>query len=235
MEPIRVLIADDHMFFRDGLRVLLEATPDTVLVGEATTGDEAVALTATVEPDVILMDLKMPGVHGIDATRQITAAFPHVGVLVVTMYEDDESVFAAIRAGARGYLLKGADREDMLLAIRAVARGEAIFGPAIARRLTQYFATVQRRRTDVSAGAFPELTERERQLLHLLASGQTNAEFADALFLSSKTVRNYVSNIFAKLQVTDLAQAIILAREAGLGVVRDGEDTSGTGARSPAG
>jgi DNA-binding NarL/FixJ family response regulator len=207
MEPIRVLIADDHIFFRDGLRVLLEATPDTVFVGEATTGDEAVALTATVEPDVILMDLKMPGMHGIEATRQIATAFPHVGVLVVTMFEDDDSVFAAMRAGARGYLLKGADRE----------------------------ASVQRRAPDVPADAFPELTERERQLLNLLASGRTNAEIADALFLTNKTVRNYVSNIFDKLQVTDRAQAIILAREAGLGTVRDGEDTSGTGARSPAG
>jgi DNA-binding NarL/FixJ family response regulator len=220
MESIRVLIADDHPFFRDGLKVLLDATPDTVLVGEATTGDEAVALASEIEPDVILMDLKMPGMNGIEATRRVTAALPHVGILVVTMFEDDDSVFAAMRAGARGYLLKGAGRDEMLAAIRAVARGEAIFGPAIAQRLMQYFAAVPRGGPHVPAGAFPDLTERERQILALIAAGRSNPEIAEALFLTGKTVRNYVSNIFAKLQVTDRAQAIILAREAGLG--RDG-------------
>jgi DNA-binding NarL/FixJ family response regulator len=214
-EPIRVLIADDHTFFRDGLRVLLDATADTVLAGEAASGDEVVALAAELEPDVILMDLQMPGINGIEATRRITAAQPHVGVLVVTMYEDDDSVFAAMRAGARGYLLKGSGREEMLPAIRAVARGEAIFGAAIAQRLMQYFAAV-RRGPDVPAEAFPGLTEREREVLALLAAGRTNQEIADVLYLTSKTVRNYVSNIFGKLQVTDRAQAIIRAREAGL-------------------
>src|SRR5437773_1953572 len=212
MEPIRVLIADDHPFFRDGLRVLIDAAPDTTLVGDATTGDEAVALAATVQPDVILMDLKMPGLNGIEATRQIVGASPHIGVLVVTMYEDDDSVFAAMRAGARGYLLKGADKEEMLLAIRAVARGEAIFGPAIARRLMQYFSAPP---PAVAAALFPDLTDREREILALIAQASNNQQIADRLFLSLKTVRNYVSNIYSKLQVADRAQAIVRAREAG--------------------
>jgi DNA-binding NarL/FixJ family response regulator len=211
--PIRVLIADDHPFFRDGLRVLLAATADTELVGEADDGAQTVALAAELQPDVILMDLQMPGLGGIEATRRILHASPHVGVLVVTMYEDDDSVFAAMRAGARGYLLKGADKEEMRVAIRAVARGEAVFGPAIARRLMQYFAAPRQSPTDT----FPDLTERERQILALLAAGRTNQEIAERLVLTLKTVRNYVSNVFAKLQVSDRAQAIIRAREAGLG------------------
>jgi DNA-binding NarL/FixJ family response regulator len=211
--PIRVLIADDHPFFRDGLRVLLDATADTELVGEADDGAQTVALAAELQPDVILMDLQMPGLGGIEATRRILHASPHVGVLVVTMYEDDDSVFAAMRAGARGYLLKGADKEEMRVAIRAVARGEAVFGPAIARRLMQYFAAPRQSPTYT----FPDLTERERQILALLAAGRTNQEIAERLVLTLKTVRNYVSNVFAKLQVTDRAQAIIRAREAGLG------------------
>jgi DNA-binding NarL/FixJ family response regulator len=216
VEPIRVLIADDHPFFRDGLRVLLDATADTELVGDATDGEEAVALAAELQPDVVLMDLQMPGLGGIEATRRILHASPHVGVLVVTMYEDDDSVFAAMRAGARGYLLKGADKEEMCLAIRAVARGEAVFGAAIARRLMQYFAA-PRQAPNVPADAFPDLTDREREILALLAAGRTNQQIAERLCLTLKTVRNYVSNIFAKLQVTDRAQAIIRAREAGLG------------------
>jgi DNA-binding NarL/FixJ family response regulator len=212
--PIRVLIADDHPFFRDGLRVLLAATADTELVGEADDGAQTVALAAELQPDVILMDLQMPGLGGIEATRRILHASPHVGVLVVTMYEDDDSVFAAMRAGARGYLLKGADKEEMRVAIRAVARGEAVFGPAIARRLMQYFAAP---RQQSPTDTFPDLTERERQILALLAAGRTNQEIAERLVLTLKTVRNYVSNVFAKLQVTDRAQAIIRAREAGLG------------------
>ena len=213
IDPIRVLVADDHPFFRDGLRVLLETTADTEFIGEATTGDEAIDLAAELQPDVILMDLKMPGRNGIEATRQVLQASPHVGVLVVTMFEDDASVFAAMQAGARGYLLKGADKEEMLLAIRAVGRGEAIFGPAIAQRLMQYFAA---RPPAASPEIFPELTDREREILTLIAAGRNNQQIAEALFLSLKTVRNYVSNIFSKLQVADRAQAIVRARDAGL-------------------
>ena len=215
--PVRVLVADDHPFFRDGLRVLLEATADTELVGEATDGDEAIALAQTLRPDVILMDLRMPGMGGIEATRKIISETPHVGILVVTMIEDDVSVFAAMRAGARGYLLKGADKDEMLLAIRAVGRGEAIFGPGIARRLMQYFARPAATPTQSSQVVFPELTDREREILNLIAAGWNNEEIAGQLFLSLKTVRNYVSNIFTKLQVVDRAQAIVRARQGGLG------------------
>ena len=220
-DPLRVLIADDHPFFRDGLRVMLEATPDTELVGEAADGVEAVNLAHTLRPDVILMDLRMPGLGGIEATRKILGESPQVGILVVTMIEDDDSVFAAMRAGARGYLLKGADKDEMLLAIRAVGRGEAIFGPGIARRLVQYFASHAAEPKQASRVVFPELTDREREILDLIAAGRNNQDIANQLFLSLKTVRNYVSNILTKLQVSDRAQAIIRAREAGLGTKGD--------------
>jgi DNA-binding NarL/FixJ family response regulator len=221
MELIRVLIADDHPFFRDGLRVLLDNTRDTTLVGEASSGDEVVDLAATLQPDVILMDLKMPGLNGIDATRQIVQTSPHISILVVTMFEDDDSVFAALRAGARGYLLKGADKQEMLLAIRAVAGGEAILGPAIARRLMRYFAAPTTATQAQHSQVFPDLTDREREILALMAGGWNNQDIADRLVLSLKTVRNYVSNIFSKLQVADRAQAIIRAREAGFARDRD--------------
>jgi DNA-binding NarL/FixJ family response regulator len=217
VEPIRVLIADDHPFFRDGLRVLLEATADTKLVGEAGDGDEVVSMAGRLQPDVILMDLRMPGLNGIEATRRIVGESPHIAVLVVTMYEDDASVFAAMQAGARGYLLKGADKEEMLLAIRAVSRGDAIFGPAIARRLMRYFGPGRPAGARGAPPAFPELTEREREILALIAAGRGNQEIAAALCLTLKTVRNYVSNIYSKLQVADRVQAALRAREAGLG------------------
>lgn len=215
---IRILIADDHPVFRYGLRALLQTAPETDLVGEAGTEDEAVALAAELCPQVILMDLTMPGGNGIEATRRILAANPDVGVLIVTMIEDDEAIFAAIRVGARGYILKGADGAETLRAIRAVANGEAIFGPAIARRMIQHFATLPADglRTG-SAHAFPELTEREREVLTLIAQGYTNTAIAARLFLSPKTVRNHVSNVFGKLQVADRSAAIIRARDAGLG------------------
>ena len=213
METIRILIADDHPVFRYGLRALLAAEPETEVVGEATSGDEVIALAATLQPDVILMDLNMPGVNGIEATRRILAASPHVRILVITMFDDD-SVFAAMRAGARGYLLKGAEGEETLRAIRAVSKGEAIFSSAIAQRLIQYFGAP---RPEVPAHPFPELTDREREILTLIAQGYTNAAMAERLVLSLKTVRNYVSNIFGKLQVADRAAAIIRARDAGLG------------------
>lgn len=211
-ERIRVLIADDHPLFRDGLRVMLEAAGGFEVVGEATTGEEAVALAAGLQPDVVLMDIAMPGVNGIEATRRIVAADPQARVLMLTMLEDDDSVFAALRAGARGYLLKGARQEEALRALRAVANGEAIFGPVIAQRMAQYFA-VRRSAT----ASFPELTEREREILDLLAQGRSNAQIADELVVSLKTVRNHVSTIFNKLQVADRAQAMDVARRRGLG------------------
>lgn len=216
MDRIRVLIADDHPLFRDGLRALLASLPEAEVVGEAATGEDAIAQAAALQPDVILMDIQMPGANGIEATRRILHTSPHIGVIVVTMFEDDDSVFAAMRAGARGYILKGADQAEMLRGIRAVANGEALFSPAIAKRLITYFSTPG---PAAPALAFPELTEREREILNLIARGSNNTEIAERLFLSPKTVRNHVSNIFSKLQVADRAQAIVRAREAGLGQV----------------
>jgi DNA-binding NarL/FixJ family response regulator len=213
----RVLIADDHALFRYGMRAMLNSDPDLEVVGEAATGEEAVGLTAELKPDIVLMDIQMPGLNGIEATRRIVRADPEVGVVVVTMFEEDDSVFAAMRAGARGYLLKGADKDEMLLAIRAVARGEAVFGPGIARRLIQYFSPPTPSYSRTPRSIFPELTDREREILDLIAAGKNNQEIASTLYLSLKTVRNYVSNIFTKLQVADRAGAIIRAREAGLG------------------
>jgi len=211
-ERIRVLIADDHPLFRKGLRGLLESVTGIEVVGEATEGEEAIALSEHLQPDVILMDINMPGVNGIEATRRILHVSPSVGVLVLTMYEDDDSIFAAMRAGARGYLLKGVDQVEVLRAINAVNSGEAIFSPSIARRLIHYFSTLEKTISPV----FPELTERERGVLALIAQGHTNAAIAEKLVLSPKTVRNHVSTIFSKLQVASRAEAIIRARDAGL-------------------
>ena len=211
-DPIRVLVADDHPFFRDGVRALLDSVSDTQVVGEAATGDEAVELALAARPDVVLMDLQMPGLDGIGATRRIVRGAPETGVIVLTMFDDDDSVFAAMRAGARGYLLKGADQDELLRAVRAVAAGEALFSPAIARRLMGFFAALPR-----GPQIFPELTEREREVLELIAQGVGNQDIAQRLSLSPKTVRNHGSIIFSKLQVADRARAIVLAREAGLG------------------
>ena len=210
MTPMRVLIADDHLFYREGLRVMLGAVPEIQLVGEATTGDEAIERAVALQPDVVLMDLKMPGATGIEATRRIVRESPRIGVLVLTMFDDD-SVFAAIRAGARGYLLKDARLDDVVRAIDAVGRGEAIFSPSIAERLLAYFA-----RNRPIPTAFPELTEREHEILALIAHGHSNEQIAEQLVVSIKTVRNHVSTIFSKLQVADRAQAVVRAREAGL-------------------
>jgi DNA-binding NarL/FixJ family response regulator len=218
MDRIRILIADDHPRFREGMRLMLLREPDIELVGEASTGEEAIDKAAGLQPDVILMDLRMPGVNGVEATRRIIETSPHIRVLVLTMYEDDDTVFAALRAGARGYLLKGADKAEVLRAIRAVASGEAIFGPAVAQRLIQYFAM---QRPAPQPPVFPELTDREREILALIAQGWSNAEIAARLVVSLKTVRNHVSNIFSKLEVADRAAAILRARRAGLGNTED--------------
>jgi len=214
MRSLSVLIADDHPVFRDGVRALLEATPDTEVVGEATTGDEAVSLAEQLKPDLILMDVQMPGLNGIEATRHIVAANPDSRILMVTMFEDDASVFMAMGAGARGYVLKDATREEIRRAIQAVGSGEAIFSPAIATRLIAFFS---RPPLAIPDNLFPELTNREKEILDLVAKGENNRAIADHLQLSTKTVSNYVSNILNKLQLADRAQAIIKAREAGLG------------------
>jgi DNA-binding NarL/FixJ family response regulator len=215
---IKVLIADDHAFYREGVRAFLGNSPDIDVVGEAGNGDEAVAQAEELQPDVILMDLKMPGTNGIEATRRIYESHPEIGVLVLTMFDDDDSVFAAMRAGARGYLLKDADKDEVVRAIVAVERGEAIFSPAIAQRMIQYFsAALSRISNKNQSGEFAELTERELEILDLIAQGHNNLSIANKLSLSIKTVQNYVSSILTKLQVADRAQAIVRAREAGFG------------------
>ena len=211
---LRIFVADDHAVFRQGLRALLDSEPDLELAGEAATGREAIEGIADALPDVVLMDIQMPGINGIEATRRILEANPRVGIVVLTMFEDDESVFAAMRAGARGYVLKGADPVEILKVVRAVAAGEAHFGPEIARRLNRFFSAP---RPADAAEAFPELTAREREILELIARGHDNTKIARHLFLSNKTVRNHVSHIFTKLRVADRAQAMIRARDAGLG------------------
>ncbi len=212
MDTLTVLIADDHPVFRKGLRALLASLPSTELVGEATNGEEAIELAEQLQPDVVLMDLQMPGGGGLPAIRQIVQTSPHIRILVVTMFEDDDSVFAAMRGGARGYVLKDMNDEDIERAILAVGNGEAIFSPAIAQRMMNFFSA----RPDLPADIFPELTESERNVLRLMAQGISNEAIAQQLSLSTKTVRNYVSNIFSKLQVADRAQAIVKARDAGL-------------------
>lgn len=211
-EAIRILVADDHDAFRSGLAALLRTLPGLVLAGEAQTGIEAVERALELQPDVVIMDLNMPGLDGISATRQIVDASPHIAVLVLTMADDDAALFDAVRAGARGYVLKGADRAELSRAIQAVASGEAIFGPDVARRLMAFFAEAPR-----AAAAFPELSLREREVLELVARGLSNQQIQDRLVISPKTVRNHVSNIFSKLRVRDRAAAIVRAREAGMG------------------
>ena len=216
MDTIQVLIVDDHQLFRDGLKALLLSAPDTEVVGEATTGQEAIQLVVQVQPDVVLMDIQMSDseIDGIEATRQIMTQNEKTKILMVTMFEDDQSVFAAMRAGARGYVLKGAKHDEMLRAIRAVNSGEAIFSPTIASRMMTFFSNS---RATVPPENFSDLTEREREILTLIARGQSNAEIAETLTISVKTVRNHSSSIFNKLQVVDRAQAAIRARNAGFG------------------
>jgi DNA-binding NarL/FixJ family response regulator len=214
METVRILIVDDHPMFRKGLRALLASAPDFEVVGEATTGDEAIEMADKTLPDVILLDLQMPGKSGFDVARAIRASSPHIHILVVTLFQDDESIFAALRAGARGYILKDTNEEEMLHAIRAVAVGEAIFSPGVASRMIDFFASS---RQELPQDIFSDLTTREREILELIARGESNASIAERLCLSLKTVRNNVSNIYSKLQVVDRAQAVIRARDAGLG------------------
>lgn len=218
MTPVRVLVVDDHKLFRDGLNAILMNVPDIEVVGEAGTGREAVSQVDTLAPDVVLMDINMPDANGIEATQQLLAIKPDTGIIMLTMLEDNDSLFAAMRAGARGYILKGADKAEVLKTIWAVVNGEALFGPAIANRLTSFFqisgdVTPQ----NETVAPFPDLTDREREVLNLIAAGENNQEISEHLHISAKTVSNHISNIFSKLQVADRAQAIIRARQAGFG------------------
>ena len=214
--PLTILVAEDHPLFRQALVSLLGGQPGWQVTAEADDGTGAVAAAQAAQPDVVVMDLRLPGLDGIEATRRIVATSPHIAVLVLTMYDDDASVFEAMRAGARGYLLKGAGQAEVVRAVADVAAGGAVFGPAVARRVLEYFAAP--RPPVANADVFPELTAREREVLDLIAAGRRNADVAAALVLSPKTVRNHVSNIFAKLHVADRSAAIVKAREAGLGL-----------------
>lgn len=210
---VRILVADDHAGFRQGLKALLASEPGMELVGEAENGREAVLRSAELSPDVVLMDLQMPGINGVEATRLILEENPRVGIVVLTMFEDDDSVVSSMRAGARGYVLKSAKPSEVLRVLHSVAGGEARFGPEIARRLTGFLSSPE---ADTSA-VLPELTAREREVLDLIARGHDNAGISEQLFLSPRTVRNHISHIFAKLGVASRAQAIVRARQAGLG------------------
>jgi DNA-binding NarL/FixJ family response regulator len=217
MKPIRVLIVDDHALFREGVHAILKSVPDIEIVGESGTGQEALILASELAPDIILMDIQMPDLNGVEATRRILKTHPNVGIIIVTMLEDDGSLFSAMSAGARGYVLKGADKAEMLKSIRAVANGEALFGPSIAVRLLNFFHDKpQPSMGESPQSPFPQLTEREREILAYIARGETNTEIADRLTISLKTVRNHVSNIFNKLQVVNRVQAVIRARDEGL-------------------
>ncbi|WP_410639377.1 response regulator [Amycolatopsis sp. lyj-346] len=212
MSDLRVLVVDDHPLFRIGVGTLLAAEPGIEVVGEAASGADAVTSAAALRPDVVVMDLHLPDLSGIQATRHIVAANPGTGVLMLTMADESESVFAAMRAGARGYLLKDAEPDEIIRAVQAVARREAIFGPDIANRVLAFF-----NQPPASEPVFPELTGREREVLALIAAGHSNSLIASTLCLSPKTVRNHISNVFAKLHVADRAEAIVRARDAGLG------------------
>lgn len=211
-QATRILIADDHRLFREGLKALISVTPGLQVVAEAQNGLEAVEAAAQHGPEVVIMDIQMPLMGGLEASRRILAALPHTGILVVSMFDDDDNVFAAMQAGARGYVLKGSAPDELLRAVQAVALGEALFAPSIARRLIHYF----NRPTRLPPTLLPELTQREREILSYIAQGQTNPQVARRLDLSEKTVRNHVTSIFAKLQVSSRAEAVLRAREAGL-------------------
>jgi DNA-binding NarL/FixJ family response regulator len=213
-QPIRLFIVDDHALFREGVRALMAASDDIICVGEAASGEDALEQIDALQPDVALVDISMPGISGIEATRRMVRDHPTMGIIMVTMLEDDASVFAAMRAGARGYVLKGASHEELLQSVRAVAQGQALFGPDIAARVTRFFATAHPVDSEVP---FPELTDREREILELMAQHYTNPEIAQQLGVSAKTISNHISNIFSKLQVADRAAAILAARSAGLG------------------
>ena len=228
-DRLRVVIADDHPVFRSGLTALLATDDELEVVGEADDGQAAIELVERLQPDVVVMDLHMPNVDGVTATRAITQSSPHVAVLVLTMFDDDDSVFAAMRAGARGYVLKGSNQAELVRAIHVIGSGGAVFGPAVATKVMHYFARHS------PGGAFPQLSEREREILDQLASGLSNPRIAARLRISEKTVRNHVSNILTKLAVSDRAQAIVRAREAGLGQTPGTRNANGPNLESRSG
>ena len=221
MAHIQVLLADDHTLFRRGIRTLLEHVDDVAVVGEAATGEEAVALARDIVPDVILMDIKMPGISGIEATRAILSENPHVGIILVTMADDPESVFAGMRAGAKGYVLKEADPEELMRAIEAAYRGEVLLFPIIASKLLEQFG--REVPPKVPAVSYAALTTRELQVLQLATEGRSNKEIATELVISDKTVKNHVANIFSKLQVNDRTQAVVHALQKGIVRMKDAE------------
>ena len=213
MEPVRVLLADDHTLFRRGIRTILEQTPNVEVVGEAVSGEEAVALAQELVPDVILMDIKMSRLTGIEATRRIKQENPHIGVILVTMYDDPESAFAGMRAGARGYVLKEAEPEELVRAVDAAQRGEVMLCPIIAKKVLEHFGSEPRMQQGLP---YEQLTQRELQVLQLAADGLSNKEIGQGLVISEKTVKNHIANIFSKLNVNDRTQAILYALRQGL-------------------
>jgi DNA-binding NarL/FixJ family response regulator len=214
MKKLRVLLADDHPAFRSGLLYLLTSDSSFLVVGEAGTGEEVISLASDLAPDIVVMDIQMPGCNGVEATRRILKDNPNIRILIMTMFEDDHTVAASMRAGARGYVLKGALPEEIIRAIKAVASGEAIFSSAIAQRFITYFGHI---RPDYRDNELADLTEREREILDLIARGYKNGAIAELLVISPSTVRNHITNILSKLQVTDRAEAIQKAKDAGLG------------------
>jgi NarL family two-component system response regulator LiaR len=212
MDKVSILIVDDHTLFRTGIRKMLEAEADMCVVGEAATGREALEQARELVPDVVLMDVKMPDLDGIEATRRLCREMPHIGVIFCTMFEDDEFVFAGLQAGGRGYILKDADPDTVLRAIRAVAHGESLLGPTIAEKVMRQFSALPGKQTPV----FDDLTPRELEVLTLIAEGLGNKEIAQELVISEKTVKNHINNIFSKLHVNDRSQAILYAIRKGL-------------------
>jgi DNA-binding NarL/FixJ family response regulator len=219
MTTVRLMIVDDHTLFREGLRAIFKSVPDIEIVGEAGDGNTAVQMALELKPEIILMDIQMEQPNGIEACKRILEVQPDIAIIMLTMLEDADSLFAAMVAGAKGYVLKGADKAEVLKTIRAVADGEVWFGPAVANRMTDFFRSVGSapRITRQQASPFPDLTEREHEILELLAQGLSNSDIAERLNIASKTISNHISNIFNKLQVADRAQALIKARKAGLG------------------